>query len=205
MKIIAMVVAAGLSAAFVAGAYAQSGVRRLDLTRPELPRSRVPVSGTLQGMSGVPAPASPFSVRLLSTDHQSYRRGDPIVYEIEIANAAPAPVALPVSLDHQSFAHLDHPPSLRIVLDGVAAGRTEPIAAISLVGSSTMSGSLQTLAPGEHLVIRIPGEIFRQSSKTPEQTGEYQVRARVEFDDATNTFAPTVSSNALALRLDRSR
>ena len=103
--------------------------------------------------------------RLASLDSSSYETGDPVIYEIELENAGPKAVLLPWSPDRVRFTSRGSkgpPPSQVIVSLEVwdVTGSRRRLAALeprALFGSPDIAGSLQSLAPGEIALIRVPG------------------------------------------------
>lgn len=192
----------GLCLALTVALSAQS-VRRVDLTRPDVVKTRPSTTGgAMSGLSGIPNPQLPLAIRLVSTDRPTYRRGDPIVYEVQLTNNGAASFAVPTSLDHRAFEHLDEVAiTMTVSLEVPAGDQAEAITALSIVGAPKESGSMQTLAAGESLILKIPSEIWRQPSQRLKTSGEFQVRARVDLGQSTKTFAPAVSGNTLNVAL----
>ena len=109
-------------------------------------------------------PTVNLRARLVSLDLSSYETGDPAIYELELENAGRNAVVLPWSPDGVRVARESGGIALRQAILSLevwdASGSTRWLAAlepISLVGSARVAASLQSLAPGEIALIRVPG------------------------------------------------
>lgn len=105
---------------------------------------------------------SGVTVTLASLDRTSYVLGDPIVYEIFIRNGGRTSLVIPWNPDPEAFVGELHAPttSRASVFLEVRNDRAERVAWLEmqgLLGSAAVAGGLETIAPGETALLRLPG------------------------------------------------
>ncbi len=104
-----------------------------------------------------------LKVTLLSLDRVDYETGDSVIYELLIENIGNSPVVLPWSPDHTLFTAGSVPAPLARaaifleVLDHAGSKQIAWLEPSVLFGSEAVSGSLETLLPGETAWMRVPG------------------------------------------------
>jgi hypothetical protein len=97
-------------------------------------------------------------------DRTSYETGDPVIYEVQVENAANRPIILPWSPDRVLFRTPGPTPPTAveagIFLEVRDHGGSKKLASLEpsvMFGSRAVAGSFETLAPGETAWIRVPG------------------------------------------------
>jgi hypothetical protein len=134
---------------------------------PESPGSvspNLPPSAAVSGHTAHnPALEPRLVVTLESLDRRSYETGDAVIYDLLVKNDGPVPVAMPWSPDAVQFngrrrgtqvltagLYLE----IKSETDGRLLANLQPV---TLFGAPDVSGTLETLAPGETARIRVPG------------------------------------------------
>jgi hypothetical protein len=161
------------------------------------PRRGPAIVHTIDG----PAPLPPLQVRLLRTDRDAYRVGDPLSFDVALKNTGTSPIQLPWSLSAAVCDALSRPDQnveeLRVALLALASkGAPVLIASATLYGIRGQASSFAILAPGEEVTVRVPGS-WRQYERTMPDVSEAFAKA----DMVGGLVEPSVkSANRIPVR-----
>lgn len=180
----------------------------LDLTKRETE------AGTprMWSLGGPPAPSHgdpppmPVVITLASMEKNSYRRGEPLVFEVVLK--ADREVTIPWSTSARTMGTeardatdggIEFHIGLEVVGDTAPPNRVHTLGTI--FGSNRLPGSLRTLRPGEAVTIRVPGHwqslFFEERGALPPTV---RVRAYLSAMSRTDRFRKLYSENAVLLK-----
>lgn len=164
----------------------------------------VPLDDRFTGHGVVVSPhaapaASPFTftVTSLSFDAEGYAFGAPMIYEVRLTNVGSQSVQFPWSIDGSQFDRREPGACLvGIWIAGVAQaaqGKVERLSGLYLYGAPAVTGSLESIAPGDTVLIRVKSDWMASIE------GIVNVSVAIDPDIAGQTWPPLTSQNVVSI------
>jgi hypothetical protein len=168
-----LVFAASVAAQAPAAEYFLDLVSYLHSPRPEAAASaRVLLPGRIIDFDADPPAPISLDLTLVTLEGRQFEWGDEFIYEILVKNAGPEPVAIPWTPDPLLLPEQERSAGASISLEISNRDRSERLglALQPLFGSASVSGTLQTLEPGQSARIRVRGAF---SSTSPQAVADF--------------------------------
>lgn len=176
----------------------------LDLTQPGVVQTfSVPIMSE-GGLSSVMRNL-PLTVRLLSLDRQEYEQRQAIVFDVELTHVGDQPFDLPWSADLTAFEGDSSFDLMTVLLQANRPNKVrDSFASLTLAGSRSQPGSVQTLMPGDRAVIRMARKIdlSAETVDVGAVASALPVRAMVRFENRPleTSWAEVQSTNSIPVR-----